>query len=690
MERERVSASVTRRLAGLMEVSVTSEADPDEETKSADQDSATEAEGATPESMQTAIDAEMNAGDVKVGKPMLIKAWDATRNNAADEEAGRWRRKRQRRLDHTKARRDRRDERQRLAATAVAQGVAGSVTSRREGGGERVEGLAEGVANEQDIGMPEPSPKFEEAIDWSARAARALREVKARRQELEDGYVDLAIAEARRQEELAAGNAVGEFTTREGVARQLVTAAAGLEAIGEAGVAHGDTTALQRTRARRRSERRGRKARAKELRELREMLERSRRPNGGYYRMDGECRRGRHNAARVLSLEEAEAIGIALPSATKVLRSRGKRRVTKQYDYHSGSVYAHPRVEQGDDGRQPRRVGQLRAVHAQTVESLPTARVEVKGKDERIKLDTGAQFSVAGEAWKELGERQEMLPPVDYVEGFTGAVSKVLGVWRFRMRTQYGQYMEVDALIIEGATTEFLLGEDWMLSHGVKIDFVSCEMKWYDGDVKKVVPFACTRTGQPDDQPAKVRLVRRARMQTQTCRNVGVAVAAPEGAVGVFMPRPRTKANLLLAPTLTTVRGGKIVVPVLNLIGATTKLPSREVLGTWAPTSDDMTVMELDGELTNAKVKRWLDEKFGEAKPLSNEGELRMGHMGTEDKELFLQLLRQYPALLERRTGCPPATTLPVEHEIHTGNEPPIKVRPRRYAQSEHGVIDGE
>ncbi|KAE9163479.1 hypothetical protein PF002_g31851 [Phytophthora fragariae] len=434
-----------------MEVSVASEADPDEETKSADQDSAAEAEGATPESMQTAIDAEMNAGDVKVGKAMLIKAWEATRSSAADEEAERRRRKRQRRLDHARACRDRRDERERLAATASVQGAGGRVTSRREGGGERVEGLAEGVSNEQDIGMPEPSPEFEEAIDWSARAARALRKVKARRQELEDGYVDLAIAEARRQEELAAGSAVGDFTTREGVARQLVTAAAGLEAIGEAGVAHGDTTALQRTRARRRFERRVRKARAKELRE---MLEHYSRPNGGYYRMDGECRRGRHDAARVLSLEEAEAIGIALPSATKVLRSRGKRTVTKQYDYHSVSVYAHPRVEQGDDGRRPRRVVQLRAVHAQTVESLPTARVEVKGKDERIKLDTGAQYSVAGEAWKELGERQEVLPPVEYVEGFTGAVSKVLGVWRFRMKTQYGQYMEVDALIIEGATTE--------------------------------------------------------------------------------------------------------------------------------------------------------------------------------------------------------------------------------------------
>ncbi|KAE9037553.1 hypothetical protein PR003_g6449 [Phytophthora rubi] len=65
---------------------------------------------------------------------------------------------------------------------------------------------------------------------------------------------------------LAAGSAVGEFRTQEGVARQLVTAAAGLEAIGEADLANGDVTALQR-------------ARAKELSELRELLERSKRLN---------------------------------------------------------------------------------------------------------------------------------------------------------------------------------------------------------------------------------------------------------------------------------------------------------------------------------------------------------------------------------------------------------------------------
>ncbi|KAE8999353.1 hypothetical protein PR003_g20179 [Phytophthora rubi] len=62
--------------------------------------------------------------------------------------------------------------------------------------------------------------------------------------------------------------------------------------------------------------------------------------------------------------------------------------------------------------------------------------------------------------------------------------------------------------------------------------------------------------------------------------------------------------------------------------------------------------------------------------------------MSDEDKELLMTLLRHYPTLLEPREGCPPMTTLGVEHEIHTGTEAPIKVRPRRHAQQEHETID--
>ncbi|GMF46613.1 unnamed protein product [Phytophthora fragariaefolia] len=65
------------------------------------------------------------------------------------------------------------------------------------------------------------------------------------------------------------------------------------------------------------------------------------------------------------------------------------------------------------------RVGRMRAVQAPVIDTLPTAVVDVCGEQHRIKLDTGIQYSVAGEASMTLGERQDILPPVDYVEAFT-------------------------------------------------------------------------------------------------------------------------------------------------------------------------------------------------------------------------------------------------------------------------------
>jgi hypothetical protein len=62
--------------------------------------------------------------------------------------------------------------------------------------------------------------------------------------------------------------------------------------------------------------------------------------------------------------------------------------------------------------------------------------------------------------------------------------------------------------------------------------------------------------------------------------------------------------------------------------------------------------------------------------------------MSEEDKELLLTMLRHYPTLLEPRDGCPPMTTLGVEHEIHTGTEALTKLRARRHVQEEHKVID--
>ncbi|OWZ01509.1 hypothetical protein PHMEG_00027082 [Phytophthora megakarya] len=157
---------------------------------------------------------------------------------------------------------------------------------------------------------------------------------------------------------------------------------------------------------------------------------------------------------------------------------------------------------------------------APAMDSLPPARMHVGDEWRSVKLDTGAQYSVVGESWKELGEKQSKFPA-----------------------------MSVEALMVEAAADGFLLGEDWMLDDGVKIDFTSCEMKWYSGDDKKIVPFSCAAGYQ---QPARVARGRQ-RVPMRTCRNVELAVAASEGTVGLYIPAPDVAPHLLFPPTVTTV-----------------------------------------------------------------------------------------------------------------------------------------
>ncbi|ETP44113.1 hypothetical protein F442_09251 [Phytophthora nicotianae P10297] len=421
---------------------------------------------------------ELRRRDEERDRVLAVKARDEKRERTRAEEAVRWESKRAKRVKRTKARRL-------------------STNNRRHDGG--------GIVLESDVVMPESTAEFLRALGWSATAARLLGELRAVEEALKVGYVALAVAEARRQEELAAGGVVGCNDVRIGVAQQLVLAATGLDAIGESDWTRAHESPLQRSRDLRSAYgRRSLKTRCA----LRAQLATATHPGGDRFRAtdrDGEAAEGK----------------------------KARRDAMRVYQYRSGSVYAHPSVKVLSKGRRPMRVGQLRAVQVPAVVALPTARVEVGGEPREIKLDTRAQYSVAGESWRSLGERLNVLPPVDYVEGFTGAVSKVRGVWRFRFRTQYEQAV-VDALVVEGAITEFLLGEDWMLQNGVKIDFTACEMKWFCCDEKRIVPFSCSSDGH-DENAMKVRMVRATKGMANTCRRVELAVAAPEDTTGLLM-----------------------------------------------------------------------------------------------------------------------------------------------------------
>ncbi|GMF47516.1 unnamed protein product [Phytophthora fragariaefolia] len=603
----------------------------------------------SPTAVMKTFEKEVQQRDISKAKALQIRAKQDEISLAAVEEAERWASKIAKRRERAK----RREDRRRSIVEDRARNEESPAIPSAEGSEKITDKARECVTAEESATT---TRSLHDVMEWSEQAVRDAHEVIVRQRALQRKLVRLS----------------HELDTENGGSRAK-----------EVG------TEVRVSRTRRRFEKRLRKARAKERRERMAWSMEYGCPEDTLFGYDEHRRtRGR---AKALTQAEENALGYGVSAAVMTMRKLGRRRVSKAYAYKSGSTYQGPSLMWDDEAELPRRVGQLRAVQAPTTDLLPTATLEIQNQWKQVKLDTGAQYCVAGDKWKSLGRKLNVPIPVDYVEGFSGAAVRVLGVWRFEFRTQYLHSMSVDALIVEHDTEDFLIGEDWMYDNGVKIDFVSGEMKWYSGDVKMVVPFTGIGTQQQQTaRTAKVRLLRKAKVRTQTVHNVEVAVPVPDGSVGLFVPKTRKESHMMVAPTLVTVHGGKATVPILNLVGRTTKLPSREALGTWTPLSDEMEILELGGELDRDRVSTWLEEIGSSTSPLSNEEELVIGDMSTDDKILLLKLLRNYPSLLEPKTGCPPATTLGVVHHINTGSEAPIKVRPRRHSRAENETIDVE
>ncbi|KAE9143392.1 hypothetical protein PF006_g11578 [Phytophthora fragariae] len=324
---------------------------------------------------------------------------------------------------------------------------------------------------------------------------------------------------------------------------------------------------------------------------------------------------------------------------------------------------------------------------AEAEDGLPTALMRVAGSLEKVKLDSGARYSVAGTEWMARGKRVHGRAPVQQIEGIGGFRQKVLGLWVFNMHNVYGQRVCVEACVIEGVSNEFLLGVDFMQKHRANLDYETNEVRYRSNEQDVIIPFQ-TFDENGGTTASVVRMVRKTSVDAESIRRVEVAVAAGDGEQGVVIPKPRDGAALLAA-AVTTAHDGKAWVPVLNVVGGRAQLPQKDELGVWIPLTEDMTVLEMNGELRQERVEEWLADLGDTTTPLENEEALQIGTEGeTGSKDLIVKLLRAYRELLKDGGACPPATALPVEHHINTGTTAPIMLKRQRHAQTEHEVID--
>ncbi|KAL4172067.1 hypothetical protein KRP22_007241 [Phytophthora ramorum] len=365
-------------------------------------------------------------------------------------------------------------------------------------------------------------------------------------------------------------------------------------------------------------------------------------------------------------------------------RHQQRRDATRPWRGERAKVSLVQHNQRGGDGRQDGDDNELGKAAAS--DGLPTAEMVVDGERVQVKLDSGARYSVAGTDWMQRGERVRQAAPVECVEGIGGFLLDVLGVWTFCMRNAYGQLVQVKACIIEGCTDEFLIGVDFMRRHRAMLDFERNEVRYFDHNAQVVIPFR-TSVGDGDTKVAAVRLVKHTRLMRSSVTPMEMAVVAPDGEEGVFVPMGQC-GTVMLATTLTTAKEGKALVPAINVHGGRVKLPARKELGTWVPVDAEMQVLAVNGEMERSRLNEWLESLGDSETPLDNEDEVRIGTEEPTARELVLKLLRAYRKVTTSAGDCPPVTALDVEHHIDTGDVAPIMLKRRRHAQKEDGVIE--
>jgi hypothetical protein len=319
-------------------------------------------------------------------------------------------------------------------------------------------------------------------------------------------------------------------------------------------------------------------------------------------------------------------------------------------------------------------------------DGLPTAQMEVSSVQRPVKLDSCARYTIAGTEWMQYGDRVEGKTPVDYVEGIGWFLLDVVGVWRFKMRSVFGEEVVIDACVVDGCTDEFRIGVDFMRRHAAVMDFSKSEVRYREDGRLVVIPF---RTYDDDGgvRVATVRLVRRPQIDANTVTPVEVAVPARDGERGIFLPHGHVGA-VMLAATVTIARKGRAWVPAINSNSRPAHLPSKKELGTWIPVESDVQVLSMNNLLSRSELSEWLDKLGDSAKPLEDEDAVNIGVQEEGARSMVMKLLRVFRKLTISSGDCPPATALAIHHHIDTGDAAPIMQKRRRQAQMEDEIIE--
>ncbi|OWY92991.1 hypothetical protein PHMEG_00037770, partial [Phytophthora megakarya] len=134
-------------------------------------------------------------------------------------------------------------------------------------------------------------------------------------------------------------------------------------------------------------------------------------------------------------------------------------------------------------------------MYVEADDGLPNAVMDVSGARRAVKLDSDARYTVVGMNWMVYGDRVSCMALVNFVEGISGLLLDVVGVWR---------------------------------SHEAVMDFKRNELRYRTDERTVVIPFR-TLEGPTSGRIAAVRIARKTYLTSRSVTAIEAAVVAEDG-----------------------------------------------------------------------------------------------------------------------------------------------------------------
>ena len=305
--------------------------------------------------------------------------------------------------------------------------------------------------------------------------------------------------------------------------------------------------------------------------------------------------------------------------------------------------------------------------------------VLIHGKPLRTMIDTGATRSfITKRALRRVHHSQLHSQKSSAQLGDGHTTLDIFGEVRLVIQIR-DVFTTVHALVVQTLNSDFILGGDWCINHGVRIDYDTNHVSIRSRYGRTFVPYA----KQIDHLTLDLKLTNLVTIPPREACTVQAKVELSSADTVYFQPDLTTQhdKSIVISPSLLHVCNYSTYLKIYNPTQCTQTLSRNTLLGRISHTpshAESFNALASDQMFSSSKTTCHIINSIHTEPPSSTSSAFvakLLDHLpDSSGKTALLSILQQYATLFDCSVITQADT--PVQHTINTGDHPPINCRP--------------